>query len=56
MSNKTIWRGWLENAQLERLKPIAAELKVSVSWLIRRALDYTYPEAQIKENRGRTSA
>jgi hypothetical protein len=56
MSSKTIWRGWLEIAQLKRLKPIATEQKVSVSWLIRHALDYIYPEAKIKGNRRRTSA
>lgn len=44
MSNKTIWRGYLEVAQIVRLRLIAASQKVSVSWLIRHAVDVAYPE------------
>ena len=39
MSAKELFKLWVEEAQLKRLKALAAREKVSVAWLIRRSID-----------------
>jgi hypothetical protein len=43
MSEKELFKLWIESDQLDRLKAVAKREKVSVAWAIRRAIDIAYP-------------